>query len=33
MSQAEALLNQAARSGMYTASPETEPHTRRAVRP
>lgn len=26
MSQAEALLNQAARSGMYTASPETEPH-------
>lgn len=26
MSQAEALLNQAARSGMYTASPATEPH-------
>lgn len=26
MSQAEALLNQAARSGVYTASPETEPH-------
>lgn len=26
MSQAEALLNQMARSGMYTASPATEPH-------
>lgn len=26
MSQAEALLNQAARNGMYTASPATEPH-------
>lgn len=26
MSQAEALLNQAARVGMYTASPATEPH-------